>query len=506
MYRSSTINAQLPEWYTLEKKAEKSIKRLSTLKELDYYIKHPDEQLRRLAILRINELKLKDSFAILKEILDEPIETQANKELAAWTLKYISAKLGQDLFISHRLLTRYTGNETYGELYNIAVDRNLPSPKMSFSEMPFEYKVKLKSSDILNAQISLPDTEFDSKVWFSNCSKNSLTNIRDGFKSFFSDFSGNMKTAVTRIPSLFKNMFKKKPRTVKASITCPVGKYGLIGVSETAADMAQQVVTNPAAATMQQTIANTAAASASVHAPVQAAKVSPSAQLKPEVFSKKALPQDAMPQSFHIVPFKEETGSSHHSYYQEKKKYNPPGLKKVLFEVLYILLFPVRTIFKLFKGIYRNKFKIIAALAAIYCLLVFTTFGRALALRYTGVDLRSYHLQAVEKIKSAAAIVWAEVKDLTGSQTEKPSKPTEQSESAAGTAGSTVKTYTVIAKSGLNVRTSPSSSAPKAGGILENGAKVTYLDKSSKDSGGRVWYYIRTSGGINGWVYSGGLK
>jgi hypothetical protein len=111
MYSNNIALPVYPEWYKIEKETEKTISKLSSLRELSFYLRNPDEYIRRLAIIRIADIKLKDAIEILKETLDDRVESQINKELAAWAIKVISHKWDIDLFISHKLLNKYSGSE-----------------------------------------------------------------------------------------------------------------------------------------------------------------------------------------------------------------------------------------------------------------------------------------------------------------------------------------------------------------------------------------------------------
>jgi len=121
-----------PEWYRVERATEKIIKKLVSLQELHFYLRNPNEYIRRLAILRINELKLEDALDTLEEILEDPLESDENKKLAAWTIKTICQKWQIDLFISNPLVTKFTGEESYHDLYQIV----LKEPGISFNFQP----------------------------------------------------------------------------------------------------------------------------------------------------------------------------------------------------------------------------------------------------------------------------------------------------------------------------------------------------------------------------------
>jgi hypothetical protein len=61
LYASGTGIESLPDWYLIDREAEKTLEKLNSARELDYYINSADEYLRRLAVLRLKKLGLKES-------------------------------------------------------------------------------------------------------------------------------------------------------------------------------------------------------------------------------------------------------------------------------------------------------------------------------------------------------------------------------------------------------------------------------------------------------------
>lgn len=182
-----------PEWYRIERETEKTIKKLTSVKELTYYLANPDEYIRRLAILRLSELKLKDSINILKELLDDPLESSGNKELTAWAIKSISLKCGLELFLSGKPLSKYSGNEKYGDLYRIYIVDSLPSIKFDFSSALANSEMQMENSDIRRTE----DINFDMSFTFADWSK-----------AFLSSLSANMKTRLAVLPALLLSSLK----------------------------------------------------------------------------------------------------------------------------------------------------------------------------------------------------------------------------------------------------------------------------------------------------------
>jgi len=122
MFLEDRCPQKYPEWYLLERETEKTINKLSRVEELKFYLRSPDRYYRRLAILRVNQLNLKDAVSYLEEILDNTTESQLNKNLAAWTIKSICLKCNLELFISNKLFYQFSGREDYHEMYKIFIE------------------------------------------------------------------------------------------------------------------------------------------------------------------------------------------------------------------------------------------------------------------------------------------------------------------------------------------------------------------------------------------------
>jgi hypothetical protein len=462
MVSRSTSAIELPEWYTLEKKAEKTIEKLNTVKELDYYLRHPEAGMRRLAILRLSRLKLKESINNLKEILDEPQETQANRELAAWSIKAVALKYDLDLFISHRLLTRYTGNETLMDLYSVKIDTAMPSPSFSFSAVPGEFRLKLQNTNIRIARDTAPDMEFDSGNWLTSVLKSLGSNTRQNASKLLTGTAALLKKSVKAIAALSKRLAEKKIKTVDYQKAAPIKKkpskkQATIGLNEAPGISAPTVNQGPSGQMAAPSESNTLF------------------DLRNTMY-----------------------GGKVHKIRKQSRN--------LLLDLLYVLLFPVRAFLNLFRYLLKHKLAILAASAAVYCFLAFTSYGRVTTLKYLGVDFKSLQSSAAENIKQAAGYAVAEFKNITGMGTADGKTPAAETAVMQTPPAEAKRIFTVTAKKGLNIRTSPSSTSAKAGSMLEYGTEVTYLDKSQSGSESRPWYYVMSPDGTKGWVYSGWLK
>jgi len=96
----------MPEWYRTEKDTAKIIEKLGSVKELDFYLRNPDEYIRRLAILRLYRISDKESIFVLKELLDDPVESDDNKYLAAWITDILTNSVEMKASMNYSALKR----------------------------------------------------------------------------------------------------------------------------------------------------------------------------------------------------------------------------------------------------------------------------------------------------------------------------------------------------------------------------------------------------------------
>ncbi|ATW26019.1 hypothetical protein [Candidatus Formimonas warabiya] len=193
MYTENICLKDYPEWYRLERETEKIINKLSRGEELKFYLKNPDEYIRRLAILRINSLKLKGAVNALEGILDDPSESLSNKELAAWTIKSICLKWQMELFISHRMIYKFTGSEQYYDLFRISFEDSFSSPRFNLSSSPLTSKLERENGNHHRNQDIRFETCFSFQEWLNAC---------------YSEFLSTGKQKLIKLPSTILTMAK----------------------------------------------------------------------------------------------------------------------------------------------------------------------------------------------------------------------------------------------------------------------------------------------------------
>lgn len=422
MSTSGIESIKYPEWYRVERETESTINKLYTLKELGFYLRNSDEYVRRLAILRVNELKLKDSIDVLREILDDSLECTCNKELAAWTIKAISLKWDIDLYISNRLLGKYTGKERYFDIFKIIINDSIPSVKFEFNSSPLDSELQSDNNEIRSCN------EIDLEMPFP---------FQDWFSAWQNQLLSGVKKSLENLPSKIFNSIKK--------VIILFFKIAIIKFPQFLYNLAIQGLKNIKFKTSRKNIVRS--------------------QTKLHKFN----------------------------------SINPLYLlKRIIFNVLYIMFAPLRIILK------YKKYALVLILV-VYCYLTFTTSGKIMAYRYTGLDFYDIQRSLIASTEDIIKCYWKEIKDVSGISKEniKTNIPEITTVSKQGS----YKAYIVTARTGLNLRKGPNGNTDKViDEILPYGSTVFYLSKSQQDSTGKLWYYIETHEGNIGWVYSKWLQ
>lgn len=446
MYASNISIEEYPDWYKIERDTEKIIKKLNTTKELISYLSNSDEHIRRLSIIRINELKLKDSIVSLKELLDDPLETSKNKELAAWTIKAISNHWDTDLFITNKLLNNYSGNEKYEDIYKVNIKDTLPSLRFDFTSSMLNSEINIENTDIRNSKDIEVDLPFSVKEWFGQYSHDILSDLKTLLIKLPLHFFRGFKYVVSLIVGGLLYIFKKFidcMHKLKALLKAKKGKKQTQSThtSETSSDVQKYAHTSQ------------------------------------------------------TNDFQNLRNSYNDTCYEnsEREKIGfTQRIKNTMLSIVYIILAPVRFIIK-------HKRLSLIGLVGIYCFLCFVPFGKALTYKYTGIDLMEKQAQAFYTTKEIVSYAWDEINEILDITTPQSAVAKTDSEPFTQSINMVEHKYIVVAQTGLNLREAPNASSKKLL-ILPFESAVTKEDEKGN------WYKITTSDGLSGWVSSKYLK
>lgn len=457
----STYNAvlDLPEWYVIERETEKIIEKLVTVKELDYYLNNPDEYIRRLAIIRLAKLKLKDSENKLREMLEDHAESNENKNLAAWALRSVYTKLKNEILVNNRYLARFTGTETLNDIIQATYEIQQPSINIDFSKNTEGIQMPSFKDELFRAGSPEFNSKFEYKSWLSAFSSNVLKNLKATLISAADKINKAMvfllDALFVKIPKYLFNCFRRlRIRKTRSGVQKAVTTF-------------ENLNTTPIGPVRNST---------GVY-----------------YMGKHREVYDNTPMDLLISKTRSKT--------TRESNFHPlANLRKAVFILLYVLLFPIRILLK-------YKIPLFCFAAAFYMFFNFTIPGKIIFKNYFGTDLQEIQNNSINTVKDKSIKLWDKFMTFTTLDKAFEGKDSTQKKTSENIDATNNILYTVTAPKGLNIRKSPDASSSKIdGGTLKYGSTVSFLGKVSKDSSGRNWYYIKTSDRRKGWVSAKYLK
>ncbi len=476
---------QFPAWYSAERETEKTIQKLKSLKELDYYLQNPDEFIRRLAILRIQKVSTKEAVYILKDIIDSPAETSGNKYISEWILSSLLKGKDDVLLMGSRYANKLTGSERYDELFPVISEKTSGSVNFNFDSSPSHSALILDEEDTVFERDVYFESEFDFGQWLRAFIVSASANFRNSILAVPAYIGRLPKKIITQI----SERKKSKPVKIKKGYCDKQGHAS--AESENPSDNA---------------VNSTAYAA---NPPIYAVNSSAYAG-KPSVYAGHPRAKNKKLRGKPVKPSAGSYPSADNYYSLRSELYRKQSfftyVKKGAFQLLYGLLFPVRFI-------KRHKFLTFAMLLTVFLLLANTDHGRAFTTKYFSLDLKTTQTVVLQKLKIYTSYLSNGFNRLTG--IDQWSKKSDGHETTSVQAAVTADLcsvskdllYTVTAKNGLNMRVSPNPSSKKVGnGSLEFGSTVVFLEKKEKDTSGITWYYVKAADGRIGWVSSRYLK
>ena len=443
---------QYPQWYSLERETGITINKLTNIKELSFYLKNSNEFIRRLAILRINDLKLKDSISVLMEVMDDLSESQMNKELAAWTIKSISSKWGMDIFLNHKLLNKYCGDEKSIDIMRFSIhDIGTHAIKFELSENFLKAELDSDTDNLRQSEDIELEFSFSTKEWFLELMEGLIVSIKNNWM---------------KVPGIIlRNVRKFIVFTVPILVVLPAKTVfkGLKGIYKSIASK------NNDKKLIKQDKKN----------------------IKRE-YSRNLLDSNA-------------TKTPYRPIFEEDKVTFSDLMKKGVFKAAYVILTPLRLVL-------RYKKSVFALLLLAYLTCAYTNPGRILVYKYTGMDIKETQDQVVKYTRSVVDKLVLETENILKAFDNKemsslPQSTSENNNAMIQKSGSNQLKFIVTAKKGLYLRESPDSASNKpAIGLLKYNSTVTYLNINQSDKNGIKWYLVKSLDGKEGWASSKYLK
>ncbi len=123
MYHSTSaaLRSNEPDWFRLGRDAVRVMSQLTGMKELDFYLRHPEPFIRLHAIRRIAVLMLPEAIPNLSRMLDDPLENEQNRDEAGWAIRRISLARGLPWFAHSEYTNRYEGTELPADRYGVTI-------------------------------------------------------------------------------------------------------------------------------------------------------------------------------------------------------------------------------------------------------------------------------------------------------------------------------------------------------------------------------------------------
>jgi len=141
-----------PDWFRLGRDAARVMEQLNGMKELDFYLRHPEPFIRLQAIRRVAILLLPDAIPSLGKMLDDPIENEQNRDEAGWAIRRISRAKGLSWFARSPYTDKYDGTEPPSVRFGITV---LPDENQAAAAGPvgFDEDARLEDEVLLRIQM-----------------------------------------------------------------------------------------------------------------------------------------------------------------------------------------------------------------------------------------------------------------------------------------------------------------------------------------------------------------
>lgn len=216
-YKHQPTQLNIPDWLRLEADAEKVVQQLSGLKELTFYLRNPNAYIRRIALLQLGKLCLKDTPSILTQILEDNLETDENKQIAAWALNRVIKQQGVSWFLNHPMLANYTGNEDVSVFGNVRVVSDNTEVRFLFTEN-MDDMPDVNDPAFLKTQMADEDLQIEFSLinWLKESSADILhqmvKSLVIGIKLVFTKW---IPWLGNRLWKMLKVLFKKRPKVAK---------------------------------------------------------------------------------------------------------------------------------------------------------------------------------------------------------------------------------------------------------------------------------------------------
>lgn len=453
----------VPLWYRQERQTQNIIMRLSSFKELEFYINNPDEYIRHQAIFRLGQLKLKESVGALMKIVNDPLESRINRELAAWVLKSSGFVGSNDIFIENQYLDKFSGDERLKDFYLPRFYDNKKGMDYRFDESGIRYML-IDDSIFMRADSveKMLELQFSFREWIVSYFSLMIKNIKKNIKNL-------------RLKPSAVNPVKSPEKIWDKDESGPSQQSSAVHAVQSPKKIGNEIDASP----NEQPSA--------IH-PVQAQE-----EIWQNIFSLKRSMQKNDEKIRQPKKYKRKS----RIYVRSASKASFGSLIKSFFRKLFkVIVFP-------FVVLWNRKVVFAIALVCLYLFFSFVPYGRMIFYKKSP-DLAGFndHL-----IKSAGMWIDDQVSYIREKAMEYQLVRDIQKQLAAARtkeeAGTGNDKYIVTAQK-LNLRKEPGTSGEKLM-LLTKSTVVEYLNRSSQEDDG-IWLNIMAPDGTVGWSHSAWLS
>ncbi len=161
-----------PDWFRIGRDAVQVMERLGGMKELDFYLRHPEPFIRLQAIRRVATLLLPDAVPTLAKMLEDPLENEQNRDEAGWAIRRIARAKGLSWFAKTTWTDRYDGTEPPASRYGVALAANGSSPEPTYDAAGPEV-AQIEDEVLLRIQMEEKEirVEFSPLPWLARNSR-----------------------------------------------------------------------------------------------------------------------------------------------------------------------------------------------------------------------------------------------------------------------------------------------------------------------------------------------
>jgi hypothetical protein len=493
----------------MELQTQKTMRKLSGVNELEFYLKHPDEYIRHQAILRLGQLRNREALAPLNKIMEDPLEIPINRDIAAWVLKSTGLIGNDNYYIGNHYLDRFTGTEKLKDFYYPCFMEGRTTPEYHFGSSGIEAllleETLLIRAESLEEKVELP---FSLSRWLNTWVKMKLKELQKGSEEIGKKSAAVLSGLMQRIlhpekQAEIKQHKRRKENAEDNKAAAVKTKFDAAASNTFQTDRQESpeiksiepVTENSTSSDENRAGLSTGNPSSQENIiPIESRDIhqtggenKPGYYMKP--FTLKACPQDKGIRKSPVRSKIYVRGNTRELSFAD-------AIKGISLKILKIILLP-------FVILWNQKVVFLTLLVCLYLFFSFVPFGRMLFYRRSP-ELARMNDKAVKTAQTWISDQIAHLQEMASEyELVRDIQKRMVTETQEKPVADQVK-YIVVVKN-LNLRKEPGTHAEKLL-LLEQNMIVEYLNQSVNNEKGETWLYIKAPDGTSGWSYANYLK